>query len=153
LTLSEAENYDSISSRGSGNRIGIVTPTTCPFCQLRDDQCVVVTQHIRAFRDQFPISKGHTLIIPRRHVASIFDLHDDELEEFWETVSQVRRQLQQEFKPDAFNIGVNDGTAAGQTVLHAHVHIIPRYAGDVPDPRGGVRWIIPEKADYWSKPK
>ena len=68
-------------------------------------------------------------------------------------VASVREQLQQEFKPDAFNIGVNDGTAAGQTVLHAHVHVIPRYAGDVPDPRGGVRWIIPEKADYWSKPK
>lgn len=125
----------------------------CPFCQLRDDQCVVVTPHIRAFRDQFPVSKGHTLIIPQRHVASIFDLHDDELQSIWSAVAQVRQQLQQEFKPDAFNIGVNDGAAAGQTVLHAHVHVIPRYAGDVPDPRGGVRWIIPSKADYWSKPQ
>lgn len=125
----------------------------CPFCQLRDDQCVVINQHIRAFRDQFPVSKGHTLIIPRRHVASIFDLHDDELQSIWNAVAKVRQQLQQECKPDAFNIGVNDGAAAGQTVPHAHVHVIPQYAGDVPDPRGGVRWIIPEKADYWSKPK
>ena len=127
--------------------------TPCPFCQLRDDRCVIVTQHIRAFRDQFPVSKGHTLIIPRRHVASIFDLHDDELQSIWNAVAQVRQQLQDEFTPDAFNIGVNDGAAAGQTVLHAHVHVIPRYAGDVPDPRGGVRWIIPDKADYWSNAK
>ena len=128
-----------------------MTPTTCPFCQLREDQCVIITQHIRAFRDQFPISKGHTLIIPRRHVASIFELQEDELQEIWQAVALARQQLQGEFKPDAFNIAVNYGAAAGQTVPHAHVHVIPRYAGDVPDPRGGVRWIIPAKADYWSK--
>ena len=92
-------------------------------------------------------------MIPRKHVVSLFELSTAEQADLWMLVASVREQLQQEFNPDGFNIGVNDGTAAGQTVLHAHVHVIPRYAGDVPDPRGGVRWIIPEKADYWSKPK
>ncbi|MEA3210755.1 MAG: hypothetical protein QOE70_3812 [Chthoniobacter sp.] len=122
----------------------------CPFCNLADDQCVLDSEDVRAFRDSFPISKGHTLVIPRQHVASIFDLEDDELAAIWSAVSQVRRRLQKEFNPNGFNIGVNDGEAAGQTVAHAHVHLIPRYAGDAPDPRGGVRWIIPSKADYWS---
>lgn len=90
---------------------------------------------------------------PRNHVASLFDLNTVEQADLWKLVASVREQLQREFNPDGFNIGLNDGTAAGQTVMHAHIHVIPRYAGDVPDPRGGVRWIIQEKADYWSKPK
>lgn len=122
----------------------------CPFCQLRDDQCSVVTSSVRAFRDSFPVSPGHTLIIPRTHVTSIFDIEPDEQAEIWTMVSEVRQRLQSECKPDGFNIGVNDGAAAGQTMPHAHVHVIPRYAGDLPDARGGVRWIIPSKADYWS---
>jgi len=125
----------------------------CPFCNLETDQCCLVTPALRAFRDSFPVSKGHALIVPRRHVASLFDLDEAELAAIWSAVSAVRQQLQEEFKPDGFNIGVNDGTAAGQTVSHAHLHVIPRYAGDVPDPRGGVRWIIPSKADYWSESK
>lgn len=120
---------------------------------MRDDHCVALTQHTRAFRDQFPVSESHTLVIPRQHVTSIFDLHDNELEDLWKTVGQVREQLKNEFGAEAFNIGVNDGGAAGQTVEHAHVHVIPRYPGDVPDPRGGVRWVIPSKADYWTKPQ
>lgn len=121
----------------------------CPFCQLSDSQCVQVTQYARAFRDQYPISPGHTLIIPVRHVASLFELSADEQTEMWKLVAVIREQLQQEFTPDGFNIGLNDGIAAGQTVMHAHIHVIPRYAGDVPDPRGGVRWVLPEKAKYW----
>lgn len=89
-------------------------------------------------------------MVPARHVASIFDLTDEERAELWQTVADVRTQLVEDFQPQAFNIGLNDGEAAGQTVPHAHVHVIPRYAGDVIDPRGGVRWVIPEKADYWS---
>ena len=69
----------------------------------------------------------------------------------WDLVSQVRARLVEDLQPDAFTIGVNDGVAAGQTVPHAHVHVIPRWGGDVPDPRGGVRWVIPGKADYWRK--
>ena len=123
----------------------------CPFCQLSDDTCVLVNEMVRAFRDSFPVSKGHTLIVPLRHVASVFDLGEEEQMAMWHAVSVVRRELRDEFAPDGFNVGVNDGTAAGQTVDHAHLHVIPRYAGDVVDPRGGVRWVIPEKADYWSE--
>jgi diadenosine tetraphosphate (Ap4A) HIT family hydrolase len=82
-------------------------------------------------------------------VASIFDLPEPEYRELWAQVARVRSLLAEKFHPSAFNIGVNDGTEAGQTVGHAHIHVIPRYAGDVPDPRGGIRWIIPAKAKYW----
>lgn len=102
-----------------------------------------------AFFDGYPISKGHALVVPKRHVASIFNLSDGELTDLWSLVSVVRQRLVFEFTPDAMNIGVNDGGAAGQTVPHAHIHVIPRYSGDVEDPRGGVRWILPERAKYW----
>lgn len=108
--MNNAENYGSISAPVSATHVAIVDPTLCPFCQLRDDQCIMANRHIRAFHDSLPVSTGHTLIVPRRHVASIFDLHDDELQSIWNSVAQVRQQLQHEFKPDAFNIGVNDGT-------------------------------------------
>jgi diadenosine tetraphosphate (Ap4A) HIT family hydrolase len=84
-------------------------------------------------------------------VTNVFHLGPDELNEIWNTIFEVRRQLQQELDPDGFNVGWNDGAAAGQTVPHAHVHVIPRYAGDVSDPRGGIRWVIPSRADYWTK--
>lgn len=131
----------------------MVISTMCPFCKFPDSECVQTTAVGRAFRDQYPLSQGHTLVTPRNHVASLFDLNTVEQADLWKLVASVREQLQREFNPDGFNIGLNDGTAAGQTVMHAHIHVIPRYAGDVPDPRGGVRWIIQEKADYWSKPK
>jgi diadenosine tetraphosphate (Ap4A) HIT family hydrolase len=102
-----------------------------------------------AFVDNFPISRGHTLIIPLRHVTSIFDLTADELAALWDLVAKVRNELAKNENPAAFTIGVNDGKAAGQTVEHAHIHVIPRYEGDVDDPRGGVRWVIPKKAIYW----
>ena len=89
------------------------------------------------------------LVVPKRHVASLFDLPDEEQAAIWKLVAQVRGKLASELQPDGFNVGVNDGPAAGQTVPHAHVHIIPRRAGDVPDPRGGVRWVVPAKAQYW----
>jgi diadenosine tetraphosphate (Ap4A) HIT family hydrolase len=89
------------------------------------------------------------LIVPKRHVASLFDLAEEEQDAIWRLVALVRAELMAQLKPDGFNIGVNDGPAAGQTILHAHVHIIPRRKGDVADPRGGVRWIIPSKARYW----
>ena len=90
-------------------------------------------------------------MIPLKHVASLFELSAAEQADLWQIVAAVREQLQREFNPDGFNVGLNDGTAAGQTVMHAHIHVVPRYVGDVADPRGGVRWIIPEKADCWNK--
>jgi len=103
-----------------------------------------------ALRDAYPVSPGHTLIIPVRHTASFFDATPLERSEMLALLDRAKAQLEAEFFPLGFNVGINDGTAAGQTVHHLHMHLIPRYHGDVPDPRGGVRWIIPEKADYWS---
>jgi diadenosine tetraphosphate (Ap4A) HIT family hydrolase len=103
-----------------------------------------------AIRDGFPITDGHTLVIPKRHVASFFDATEGERQELLSLIDEVKEQLENEYSPDAYNIGINDGSAAGQTVKHLHIHLIPRYKGDVVDPRGGVRWVIPDKADYWS---
>jgi diadenosine tetraphosphate (Ap4A) HIT family hydrolase len=102
-----------------------------------------------AFLDAFPVAEGHMLVAPKRHLASLFDLSGEEQAALWRLVALVRAKLMDEIKPDGFNVGVNDGLAAGQTVMHAHVHVIPRRKGDVADPRGGVRWVMPSKASYW----
>lgn len=124
-------------------------PTICPFCQIREDQIRLQNAVGVAVRDTYPVAEGHTLIVPKQHVVSLFDLPAEEQAALWWLVAEVRSRLQAQLKPAGFNIGVNDGLAAGQTVLHAHIHVIPRYTGDVADPRGGIRWIIPEKARYW----
>ena len=121
----------------------------CPFCNLEPSRIWLETSVGIALPDAFPVSGGHTLVIPRKHVASLFDLSLDEQAAIWQLVADARHQLQQRFHPDGFNIGVNDGQAAGQTVMHAHIHIIPRYSGDRDDPRGGIRWVVPSKARYW----
>ena len=101
-----------------------------------------------AFPDSFPVSKGHALVIPRRHVASIWEMTKEEYGDAFDLVRQVKDILQEKFEPQGFNIGVNCGVVAGQSVFHAHIHVIPRYAGDVPNPRGGVRNIIPGRGNY-----
>lgn len=103
-----------------------------------------------AFRDGFPLTRGHTLIIPRRHVPSFFELTADERVAVLDVLERAKSALDAEFQPDGYNVGINDGAAAGQTVMHLHVHLIPRYKGDRADPRGGVRWILPDKAAYWN---
>ena len=122
----------------------------CPFCALPSERAWLAREHALALRDGYPISQGHTLIVSRRHVGSIFELTRHECDDVLALLVEARERLQAELSPAAFNVGVNDGSAAGQTVPHAHVHLIPRYCGDVADPRGGVRWLIPDKADYWS---
>ena len=102
-----------------------------------------------AILDGFPLTEGHTLVIPKRHVLSIFELPQEQLNDLSAVVVKVRKILKAKYQADAFNVGVNDGLAAGQTVAHAHIHVIPRKKGDVLDPRGGIRWIIPQKAKYW----
>lgn len=104
-----------------------------------------------AVRDAFPVSQGHTLVIPQRHVQSFFDTTPAERVALLELLDKAKQQLQAEFPAAGYNIGINDGAVAGQTVHHLHIHLIPRYPGDRPDPRGGVRWIIPDKADYWTR--
>ena len=125
--------------------------TDCPFCQLEQRRVVLENDFAAAFPDGFPIAEGHTLVVPKRHVASLFDLTPEEQAAVWSLVAQVRDGLMAELKPDGFNVGLNDGPAAGQTVMHAHVHVIPRRLGDTADPRGGVRWILPKKAQYWGE--
>ena len=123
----------------------------CPFCTLPQARIIDTSSYGLVVRDAFPISPGHTLIIPKRHVGSFFDLSSDEREDLMSLLGTAKANVEAEFKPDGYNIGINDGPVAGQTVPHLHVHLIPRYKGDMPDPRGGVRWIIPDKADYWSQ--
>jgi len=103
-----------------------------------------------AIRDAFPISAGHMLVIHKRQVASFFDTTNEERLSMLELIDNAKLALDAELQPAAYNIGVNDGPAAGQTIPHLHVHLIPRYAGDDDDPRGGVRWIFPKKAKYWT---
>jgi diadenosine tetraphosphate (Ap4A) HIT family hydrolase len=123
----------------------------CLFCHLEASRIYLENELAAAFPDEFPVTEGHMLIIPKRHVASLFDLPEEEQAAVWMLVAKIRATLMAEMKPDGFNVGVNDGTAAGQTVMHAHVHIIPRRQGDVAEPRGGVRWIMPNKASYWAE--
>lgn len=124
--------------------------TGCPFCSLPASRIVDETVHCVAIRDTFPVSEGHTLVISKRHVGSLFDLSESEVQDLFRLLARAKQALDAAFRPAGFNVGINDGRAAGQTVPHLHVHLIPRYTGDVPDPRGGIRWIFPEKADYWS---
>jgi diadenosine tetraphosphate (Ap4A) HIT family hydrolase len=126
-----------------------MTATGCPFCNLAADRIWLQTDSAIALFDSFPVSPGHTLVIPDDHIGALMELPENDLNDIWNLVSHVRKLLQEKHKPDGFNIGINEGPAAGQTVAHAHIHIIPRYKGDVPDPRGGIRWVIPDKAKYW----
>lgn len=123
----------------------------CPFCNLVQDRIVAANDHAVAIFDGFPISPGHVLIVPRRHVASFFDVSEEERRDLFALLTTMHEKLDQEKKADGFNVGINDGEAAGQTVLHLHIHLIPRFSGDMPDPRGGVRWIFPQKAVYWNR--
>ena len=122
---------------------------TCPFCSLPQSLVIDSSPLGLVIRDAFPISPGHTLIIPKRHVGSFFDLEADERAELLALLCQAKVVADKEFSPQGYNIGINDGAAAGQTVPHLHLHMIPRFEGDLPDPRGGVRWVIPQKAKYW----
>ena len=99
-------------------------------------------------RDSFAVSPGHTLVIPRRHVDSFFDLTSEEVNACKELIDKERALLDKEFNPDGYNIGVNIGQAAGQSIFHVHIHMIPRYQGDVENPQGGVRHVIPKNAHY-----
>lgn len=129
----------------------MATSATCPFCTLPESRVLLRNHAAMAIRDAYPLTQGHSLVIPLRHIASFFDTTRQERDAILALLDQAKLQLQSEYGPAGYNIGINDGAAAGQTVGHLHIHLIPRYPGDRPDPRGGVRWVIPDKADYWSK--
>ena len=121
--------------------------SSCIFCNLVRP---ILAESILsvAFLDGFPVSIGHALIVPRRHVVTIWDVTPEEYTDAFNLVRDVKDVLQKQFEPQGFNVGVNCGETAGQSVWHAHIHVIPRYTGDVPSPRGGVRNIIPGKGNY-----
>jgi diadenosine tetraphosphate (Ap4A) HIT family hydrolase len=123
--------------------------TDCPFCQPKSENVFYEDELVRGLWDQFPISPGHALIIPKRHVETWFDASSEEHQALTQALTRVKAVIEAEHQPDSYNIGINSGKAAGQTIPHLHVHLIPRYQGDVPDPRGGVRNVIPTKANYW----
>lgn len=118
----------------------------CVFCELVD--VVGEFENYIVIRDKYPVSSGHTLIIPKRHVETYFDLSFEERISLVDVIDAVKLELDVDFRPDGYNIGFNVGEVAGQTVMHCHVHVIPRYVGDMEDPRGGVRGVIPDKQKY-----
>ena len=121
----------------------------CPFCKVESEREIIASSPLSvAFYDGFPVSPGHALIIPRRHVASFFELTQEEQQDLLNLTDRVKRIVEERYHPDGYNIGINVGEAAGQSIFHVHMHLIPRYQGDVPNPRGGVRGVIPSKQNY-----
>ena len=123
-----------------------MTVEQCPFCEHLEE--VLSNELAYARYDKYPVNEGHVLIIPYRHVRSYFDLTTEEKTAIFDLLEQAKLLLDKERKPDGYNIGINIGESAGQTVWHVHVHLIPRYKSDMDDPTGGVRGVIPEKQKY-----
>ena len=125
----------------------------CIFCNKTNCKVISSTKHFFIIRDTaYPVTKHHTLIITHRHVDDYFDLNKEEINDLDEILKNQKRELKQLDKEiSAFNIGVNIGRDAGQSIMHCHIHLIPRRKGDVEDPRGGVRGVIPEKQKYKKK--
>jgi len=127
------------------------TDKPCPFCTLPTERIVQENEHAVLIFDGYPVSPGHSLVIPKRHIDSFFDTTDAERAALFVLLDKAKALVDQNHRPSGYNIGINDGAAGGQTVPHLHIHLIPRYDGDQADPRGGVRWVLPEKANYWAK--
>ncbi|MDD1724249.1 MAG: HIT family protein [Methanospirillum sp.] len=119
----------------------------CIFCTPGAD---IILENLDAYArfDAHPVSPGHLLVIPKRHIGSLFEATPAELAGLWNLLEKAKQYLAERFNPNGYNIGVNDGTAAGQTIMHLHIHLIPRYTGDMDDPRGGVRGVIPGRQKY-----
>lgn len=131
------------------NKLPRIEGEKCPFCRLsRRVEIICETATCVAFYDGYPVSPGHALIISKRHVASYFDLTNHEREAMNVMLQYVKQKVDVRFHPDGYNIGINVNEAAGQSVFHVHMHLIPRYKGDVPNPKGGIRGVIPSKQKY-----
>ena len=125
------------------------TKENCPFCLERNMREIIAENELAyAAFDIYAVSQGHCLIITKRHIESFFEATQEEVQALFSLVTEVKGILEQRYNPDGFNIGINVNDAAGQTVPHVHVHLIPRYKGDVENPRGGVRNVIPGKGNY-----
>ena len=128
-----------------------VTPST-PFHAVPQDDWIAANGTGFAIWDRFPVNPGHALVVPHREVTRWWDLSAEEQAKLLALAGLVRREVEARHAPDGYNIGFNDGEAAGQTVDQFHLHVIPRYAGDVPDPRGGIRHVIPDRGNYLAGP-
>lgn len=120
----------------------------CLFCDLTSERIFLSSDLCYARWDRYPVNRGHALIIPARHFADYFDATRNERAALWDMVDIARSQIKEQYGPDGFNVGINVGAAAGQSVLHLHIHLIPRYAGDMENPKGGVRGVIPGRQKY-----
>ena len=120
----------------------------CPFCRPAADRLFHLGENVLGIWDFYPVSPGHALLVPKRHIASWFEATAEEQRELFGAIDVARSAIEQTHRPDGFNVGVNIGAAAGQTVPHLHIHVIPRYSGDMADPRGGVRGVIPQMQNY-----
>jgi len=120
----------------------------CKFCNIERKRIVIESELSIAFYDMYPVNIGHILVVPKRHVSDYFELSSIEKNDIWNLVDKVKLHLDKEYNPDGFNVGVNIGETAGQTIFHCHIHVIPRYNGDVDFPEGGVRGVIPKKQKY-----
>jgi diadenosine tetraphosphate (Ap4A) HIT family hydrolase len=125
----------------------------CPFCRVESSRVVAANDLAFVVRDQYPVSPGHSLVIPKRHVADWWSTAPQERAAIDALVDTVKEGLDREFSPAGYNVGFNDRAAAGQTVFHLHVHVIPRFEGDVDDPRGGIRHVLPARANYLLEPE
>ena len=121
----------------------------CIFCKLKEEGKIIYENaYVYALYDQFPVSKGHALIITKRHTENFFTATNEEKKAMDQAILSLKKKHDAMYQPDGYNIGINNGKAAGQTIFHLHVHLIPRYLGDDEKPEGGVRGVIPEKKGY-----
>ncbi len=120
----------------------------CPFCNIEEDKIIMSNELCYAIYDNSPVNKGHTLIIPFRHFDSYFDATKEEKCAISDLTEDIKKLIDEKYSPDGYNLGVNIGWYAGQTVMHVHYHVIPRYKGDIKVPKGGVRGVIPDKKLY-----
>ena len=139
----EYKHYNQLSKSDNAN---------CPFCEVEFERKLITeSATVYAIFDKFPVSTGHALIIPKKHLSNYFDLSQHDQTACWLVVNRVKSLLDKQLRPDGYNIGINVGSKAGQTIPHVHIHLIPRYDRDVSNPQGGVRHVIPGMADYTDK--
>jgi len=123
----------------------------CFFCKLYEKELREIIVENKSFfcvNDENPVSRGHVMLVAKNHIASFFNLNDQQQSDYYNLLVEAQKVLEKEYSPDGYNIGINEGEAAGQTQNHLHIHVIPRYKGDIDNPRGGVRGVIPRNMNY-----
>jgi len=151
IDMANSETLDKTTLEDDKNKI-ITSTDECRMCRAHTTPRLMLKGELGfAAWDKSPVNKGHFLVIPYRHFSDYFDIREDEMVELWSLVSQGKKIVEEKYQPDGYNLGINVGKWAGQSIFHLHIHIIPRYKGDVENPKGGVRGVIPEKQAYGYK--